>query len=91
MNHEHDCRPAPFVDHLQSALEASCATLITLESLHACASSGCVDGDGLAMKEAIASLREAICELRAGKAEASVVSLGFVLGGRRRPSLPGAA
>jgi hypothetical protein len=74
--------PAPTADYVQAALEASCAVLVALESLHARArgtvpESRAVRGNEIA--EAIGSLRLVIEQLRlAADVEASMLALGFV-------------
>jgi hypothetical protein len=92
VNRHRHSRPRPRADHLQSALEASCATLVALESLQAGQSEAPAAGESgrAAIQLAIASLREAICEIRTAKAaHASPVSLGFVLGPASMPALAG--
>jgi hypothetical protein len=77
----------PILDHIETALEASCGALITLQSIDVAAAP---NGDGMHghIAEAIHSLRHAIDELRAAQSRgASGLALGFVLArGRRNPS-----
>jgi len=93
MTQPDDCRPAP--DHFQTALEASCGALITLESIYAQTAHGPIDGSTLQpqLTEAIESLRQATAELRLARDdEPSALALGFVLrsarGGSRAGSRP---
>ncbi len=96
MTPRRDIQPA--LSHLESALEASCATLIALQA----SAFGMPDGAPetasvrAQLGRAIESVREAIAELRAmHDIEASTLAYGFVLGaegtwargkdGRRRP------
>jgi hypothetical protein len=71
----------PTLDHLEAALEASCASLMALESTRL----GTPDGSPAIhcqLGEAIASVRRAIAEMRAlHDVETSVLAFGFVLGG----------
>jgi hypothetical protein len=83
MTHTRDIQPA--LDHFEDALQASCATLMTLESVNL--SGRDLARDAKAMQEqivqAIRSLREAIADLRAlHDAETSGLAFGFVLGAR---------
>jgi hypothetical protein len=73
----------PAVAHLESALEASCATLIALQA----SAYGMPDGVPetasvrAQLGRAIESVREAIAEMRAmHHIEASTLAFGFVLG-----------
>ena len=73
----------PSLHHLEAALEATCATLVTLES----ARLGNRDGTGdtyaaqCQVRDAIASLREGMAALRAlHDVETSILAFGFVLG-----------
>lgn len=72
----------PALDHLEAALQASCATLIALQSTRI-AARGRVDDAHLIeaqIGEAIASLGEAIDELRAlHDVDTSGLAFGFVL------------
>jgi len=83
-----DIRPA--LAHLESALEASCATLVALQAGALAMPDGgretaAVRGQ---LARAVESLREAISELRAlHEVETSLLAFGFVLGvDRPRPS-----
>lgn len=72
----------PALDHLEAALEVTCATLIALQATSTGLHRG--DTDPLVAQaqlgDAIGSLREAIAELRAlHDAETSVLAFGFVL------------
>ncbi len=64
MNHTHEDKPAP--DHVQTALEVSCAVLMTLELIRSRASdAGAEAPSAQALLElAIESLRDVIAELR---------------------------
>ena len=69
--------------HLEAALEATCATLIALESarLGTRDSSGDTYAAQCQVRNAIASLREAMAALRAlHDVETSILAFGFVLG-----------
>ena len=80
MRYASDCRPTP--DHVETALDASCGTLIALESIRARMTNGAVDHRSLQahITDAIASLTEAIGELRLAQDEhASALAFGFVL------------
>jgi hypothetical protein len=74
----------PALIHLEAALEASCATLMALEA----SSANMRDGPPVLnrqIREAIASLREAIAEMRAlHDVETGVLAFGFVLGAEPR-------
>jgi hypothetical protein len=69
----------PALNHLEAALEASCATLMALESSRL----GTEDGASAVqcqLRQAIASVREAIAEMRAlHEVETSMLAFGFVL------------
>lgn len=72
----------PALDHLEAALEASCATLINLECSRVRARDLASDERRLQeqISSAITSLREAISELRAmHDAQASMLAFGFVM------------
>jgi hypothetical protein len=82
MTPRRDIQPA--LTHLESALEASCATLMALQAT----ASGMPDGGRdtgpvrAQLARAIESVREAIAELRAlHDDEASLLAFGFVLAG----------
>jgi hypothetical protein len=77
----------PDSDQLQSALEASCDALMTLQSMDREATNRRSDGSSpwLHVTEAIESLRSAITELRLARdEEESMVGLGFVVRRARR-------
>ena len=73
----------PALDHLEAALESSCATLVALEATRAqdgarASDAGPIPGE---LGDAIESLRAAIAELRAmHDVETNVLAFGFVLG-----------
>jgi ABC-type transporter Mla subunit MlaD len=79
----------PALGHLEGALEATCATLVALESINTSAgeitdNTRAVQGQ---IREAVKSLREAIDELRkVHDAHTSLLAFGFVLG--TRPGRP---
>jgi hypothetical protein len=76
----------PILDHIETALEASCGALMTLQSIDLTSARG---DEGLPghIAEAMLSLRLAIEELRAAHSRgASGVALGFVLARGRRNS-----
>jgi hypothetical protein len=78
----------PTLDHLDAALEASCASLMALEStrLNAPDASAPVHCQ---LRQAIASVREAIAEMRAlHEVETSVLAFGFVLEAEPRERPP---
>ena len=80
MSHRREIRPA--LEHLESALQASCATLIALQSTRITAREGARDTLEVEAQigEAIASLQEAIAELRAmHDVETSGLAFGFVM------------
>lgn len=88
MTFTRDIQPA--LGHLEAALEASCATLICLESGRIRARE--LEPEAWTLQEqigeAIRSVREAISELRAmHDVEASVLAFGFVLRTSSRPAL----
>lgn len=69
--------------HLETALEASCAALVALETLRARMADVAPDicGAQSQIRQTVAALREAIGELRCGRDEyASAAAFGFVLG-----------
>lgn len=73
----------PSLDHLEAALEATCATLIALESARLGSREGTGDTSAAQsqIRHAIASLREAMAALRAlHDMETSMLAFGFVLG-----------
>ena len=71
-------------DRIEAALEASCAALVTLESLSFGA--GEPSGRQERVVTAIRSLRHAIEQLRWAQSDhADELALGFVLNGRPRP------
>jgi hypothetical protein len=75
MTQRRDIQPA--LDHLEAALEASCATLMALEATRLVTQDGGVHGE---IRQAIASVRRAIAEMRAlHDVETSVLAFGFVL------------
>jgi len=73
----------PALDHLEAALESSCATLIALEATRAQDPDGAHDDAGPVqgqIDDAIQSLRAAITELRAiHDVETNMLAFGFVL------------
>ena len=72
----------PALDHLEAALEASCATLINLECGRVRTREEAPDDRTIhdQISIAIMSLREAISELRAmHDAQASLLAFGFVI------------
>ena len=73
----------PPLDHLEAALEATCATLIALESAQLGNREGTGDTSAAQrqIRNAIASVREAMAALRAlHDVETSMLAFGFVLG-----------
>jgi hypothetical protein len=80
MTHTRDIQPA--LDHLEDALQASCASLITLQTISA-PGRGFIQDPRVAQEqiaEAIKSLRQAITDLRALHDEkTSMLAFGFVL------------
>ena len=71
--------------HIQTALEASCGALITLESIRAQVVNGATEDVRRPIQKAIESLREAIAELRSATDEGTTLLPGeFVL----RAALP---
>ncbi len=69
----------PALDHLEAALESSCATLMALEATRLDAQGG-APAVHCQIRAAIASVRNAIAELRAlHDVETSVLAFGFVL------------
>ena len=86
--------PTPIVDHLEAALEATCGTLIALESMGTRA--GEFAGEISALKANVAratsELRDAISELRSLRGErTSTLAFGFVVesvGGSPRETQP---
>jgi hypothetical protein len=82
MNHEY----TPGADHVETALEATCAVLMTLESLKSGTTGNNGEPEALQsqLRDAVALLREAIAELRLVHVSA-VTSLGFILGSEGRP------
>lgn len=92
MHHPRDFLPA--LDRIESALEASCGALVTLESLNPGAADGLRDADGMQAHVglAIESLRGAIEELRLAQSNgSSALAIGFVLQGNGRPRRGGEA
>jgi hypothetical protein len=82
--------PTPSADHLESALEASCDALITLEAIPS--TSGSEAGDRprtrLHVAQAIELLRRAIAELQlAHNVDGPGLALGFVLRAERERSV----
>jgi hypothetical protein len=80
MTHRDDCSVA--TDHIQTALEAICGALITLESICSQSARAPIPGRMLRtqLTRAIESLRQATAELRLARdEEQSVLGLGFVL------------
>jgi hypothetical protein len=74
----------PTPDHVQAALEASCAALITFESLRTLGANPTIDLRGVQehTTQAIESLRLAIAQLRLAKGgEPGVLTMGFVVAG----------
>jgi hypothetical protein len=72
----------PALDHLEASLQASCATLIALQSARLAMHDKLEHAHVIEAQigEAIASLGEAIRELRAlGNGDASGLAFGFVL------------
>ena len=73
---DHEAGP----DHLDAALEASCDTLVALQSIRALGADEIKGAEGQATR-AIKSLRRAIAELRKLRRQhADALSLGFVIG-----------
>ncbi len=71
----------PVTDHFQTALEASCGALITMESIRARMSPSCAKSAQALATQAIAELREAIAEITlAYQDRASALPRGFVIG-----------
>jgi hypothetical protein len=67
-------------DYVQNALEATCDALMTLESIRGAPGARGYSSE-LQVTQAIASLRQAISELRLARGnEESMVALGFVVG-----------
>lgn len=80
----------PVLDHVEAALEAACAALLTLQSMDVLASNGETDGEREHVADAVLSLRHAINELREAETRGqSGLALGFVLAGGRRKSSGG--
>jgi hypothetical protein len=72
----------PTLRHLEAALEATCATLMALESATLVSERGAVDSSAVQcqIRTAITSLRDAMSELRAlHEVETSMLAFGFVL------------
>jgi hypothetical protein len=73
----------PFLNELQSALDAGCAALVALEALpeeSVTASQDATSGAQGQIKHMIKVLRKTISEVRAARdEEASVLAFGFVL------------
>jgi hypothetical protein len=85
MPHPRDYLPA--LDRVEAALEASCAALVTLESINPGAADGTSDIDATQRHVglAISALRDAIEELRLAQSDgSSALAIGFVLKGRDR-------
>ncbi len=81
MTHPRDIQPA--LAHLESALEASCATLVALQASALAMPDGGLESGAVRaqLARAIESVREAISELRAvHDVETSMLAFGFVLG-----------
>jgi hypothetical protein len=76
--------PEPLPDHFQTALEASCGALITMESIRA--RMGGVESNQALATQAIAELRQAITEMYlAWDQQTNCLPRGFVIGeGPRR-------
>lgn len=89
-----DPTPPSTTDHLQTALEAGCDALITLQALSSrisllAGSGGVVDAGrtSLQLTHAIDALRAAIAELRLARdTELSGLALGFVLSEHEEPA-----
>ncbi len=76
-------------DHLETALEAACCALVTLESIRS--ATGQLDADPVGIQAhvqcAIESLRDALTELRMSRSEtANPLVLGFVAAAPPPPS-----
>lgn len=72
----------PALEHLEAALEATCASMVILEAIRATRHEGVPNTRLIEaqMVNAIASLRQAIAELRRlHDTETSVLAFGFVL------------
>ncbi len=85
MPHPRDYLPA--LDRIEAALEASCAALVTLESINSVAGDGSDNGDSMGghIGLAIGSLRNVIEELRLAQNNgACALAIGFVLKGNGR-------
>ena len=83
---KHQRNPRKAAAHIQTAIEASCGALITLESLHARAGAGAVEDLRRPIQQAIESLRQTITELRSASDDGTRMPPGgFVL----RASVPG--
>jgi hypothetical protein len=75
----------PLLDHIEAALEATCAAVMSLESIDILAATADVENVQGHVATAILSLRHAIGELRdAQQRGASGLALGFVLARERR-------
>jgi len=71
--------PGTVSDHLDAALEASCDTLVVLQSIRALGADDVGGGEGQ-LTRAIKSLRRAIAELRKARREQpAALALGFVM------------
>jgi hypothetical protein len=72
----------PALGHLEAALEATCATLMALESARLAGGKAAAEASAvqLQINNAIASVRSAMSELRAlADVETSTLAFGFVL------------
>ena len=72
-------------EHIQAALEATCDALLALQVVRARAGARAEADVEPELSQAIDAVREAIGELRSAcPGDASVMTLGFVVGARRR-------
>ncbi len=82
MTHPRDYLPV--LDRIEAALEATCAALMTLQSIDVLPSIA-DDAGEVEVAQAISHLRQAIDKLRDARAEGQTgLALGFVLAGDRR-------
>ncbi len=77
----------PLLDNIEAAIDATCGTLMSLESINVPAAMADVENVQGHVAKAILSLRHAIGELRGAQQRgASGLALGFVLARERRAS-----
>ena len=89
MHHPRDCLPA--LDGIEAALEATCAALVTLESMKPGGADalGVVAGTEAHVLLAIRRLRDAVEQLRLAQSDgSSALAIGFVL--KQKDGAPGA-